>query len=99
MQIKQNEILFNSMVGMLITHQDSDSATADLNSVKNGQCVLFTPSTQNIPVSDYGICLSFGRDIEWWRFQIAVMTDSDTMYYRKNINNLGWSAWKSITFS
>lgn len=80
------------------------TAVADLNSCMYAGAYAFNLSTSNTPAS-YGVCFVIATNAPdntgmGWVAQFAFTTSRDwKLYMRTNINNSGWTAWKSITFA
>lgn len=69
------------------------SRTSDCNSAPAGLS-YYDPNTSNItPTASYGHL--YTSDGIGWKFQIA-LTTGDGIWWRKNINNGGWTKWSQI---
>lgn len=75
----------------------SADKTKDLNTVEAGVCG-YDRGTANTP-TDWGVCITmFVGDSNEWKFQLAFPTHGDP-YWRRKINEAGWSNWWSWTTS
>ena len=78
----------------------ADHSISDLNDLLNGQIVLVTADTSNTPAPGYtwGVCIALGYASvpnNGYRFQICFVTNGE-IYFRKNIDNTGWSSWTRL---
>lgn len=83
---------------------EAKNTATDLNNNMYAGAYMYNRSTANTP-TDYGVCFVVTTDQPYstgigWVAQLAFPTTNNwKLYLRTNINNTGWTAWKSITFS
>ena len=83
-----NQTFSGTLTGVF---QTTTPAT-NLNTVSSG-IYCYTPDTSNTP-AEYGICICFVSGV--WIFQVSFCTTIMNIYYRYNINNQGFSSWRTI---
>lgn len=77
------------------TIEDKYPTISDLNTFTLGTG-LVNPDTNNKPAfTNYGTCWCIKGSS--WLYQMLFSCQQDTILYRKNINNGGWSGWNSLS--
>lgn len=78
----------------------AENKVTDFNATTNSGIYYWTTDAANRP-TDYGVLLVNKYDGDstnkLWINQIAYGTDSK-IYFRQNINSLGWTEWKAVAF-